>query len=113
MIYFTKDITYIISTYLFNLRIIDNNIEFYVVDATKVAQEANLGKRTNTILQTCFFAISGVLPKDEAIKKVLEDNPRYKSGYDKWASEFKIEGYVIEVYDEKTYNRDKIIEELL
>ncbi len=51
--------------------------------------------------------------KDEAIEKVLEDNPRYKSGYDKWASEFKIEGYVIEVYDEKTYNRDKIIEELL
>jgi pyruvate-ferredoxin/flavodoxin oxidoreductase len=53
-------------------RIIDNNIEFYVVDATKVAQEANLGKRTNTILQTCFFAISGVLPKDEAIKKIKD-----------------------------------------
>jgi hypothetical protein len=51
--------------------------------------------------------------KDEAIKKVLEDNPRYKSGYDVWASEFKIEGYVIEVYDEKTYNRDKNLEELL
>ena len=53
-------------------RIIENNIEFYVVDATKVAQEANLGKRTNTILQTCFFAISGVLPKDEAIKKIKD-----------------------------------------
>jgi pyruvate-ferredoxin/flavodoxin oxidoreductase len=51
-------------------RIIDNNIEFYVVDATKVAHEAKLGKRTNTVLQTCFFAISGVLPKDEAIKKI-------------------------------------------
>ncbi|MHB1146530.1 MAG: pyruvate:ferredoxin (flavodoxin) oxidoreductase [Lutibacter sp.] len=51
-------------------RIIDNDIEFYVIDATKVAQEADLGKRTNTILQTCFFAISGVLPKDEAIKKI-------------------------------------------
>jgi len=50
--------------------IIDKNIEFYVVDATKVANEANLGKRTNTVLQTCFFAISGVLPKDEAIKKI-------------------------------------------
>ncbi len=51
-------------------RIIDNNIDFYVVDATKVAHEVNLGKRTNTVLQTCFFAISGVLPKDEAIKKI-------------------------------------------
>jgi pyruvate-ferredoxin/flavodoxin oxidoreductase len=52
--------------------IIDKNIEFYVVDATKVAQEANLGKRTNTVLQTCFFAISGVLQKDEAIKKIKD-----------------------------------------
>ena len=51
--------------------------------------------------------------KDEAIEKVLEDNPRYKTGYDKWASEFKIEGYVIEVYDEKTYNREKSLEKLV
>jgi hypothetical protein len=50
--------------------------------------------------------------KDEAIEKVLEDNPRYKTGYDKWASEFKMEGYVIEVYDEKTYNREKNLENL-
>jgi pyruvate-ferredoxin/flavodoxin oxidoreductase len=53
-------------------RIIDNDIAFYVIDATKVAQDADLGKRTNTILQTCFFAISGVLPKDEAIKKIKD-----------------------------------------
>jgi len=53
-------------------RIIENNVEFYVIDATKVALEANLGKRTNTVLQTCFFAISGVLPKDEAIKKIKD-----------------------------------------
>jgi hypothetical protein len=51
--------------------------------------------------------------KDEAIKKVLEDNPRYKTGYDKWASEFKMDGYVIEVYDEKTYNRDKNLDKIL
>lgn len=50
--------------------------------------------------------------KDEAIEKVLKDNPRYKNGYDKWASEFKIDGYVIEVYDEKTYNREKNLENL-
>ncbi|MBT8308080.1 MAG: pyruvate:ferredoxin (flavodoxin) oxidoreductase [Maribacter sp.] len=52
--------------------IVENELEFYVIDASKVAQEANLGKRTNTVLQTCFFAISGVLPKDEAIQKIKE-----------------------------------------
>jgi hypothetical protein len=51
--------------------------------------------------------------KDEAIEKVLKDNPRYRSDYyDKWASEFKMEGYVIEVYDEKTYNRVKNLDNL-
>jgi pyruvate-ferredoxin/flavodoxin oxidoreductase len=52
--------------------IVDNALQFYVIDATKVAQEAKLGKRTNTVLQTCFFAISGVLPKDEAIQKIKD-----------------------------------------
>ena len=51
--------------------------------------------------------------KEEAIEKVLEKNPLYKTGWDKWASEFKIEGYVIEVYDEKSYNRDKKISDVL
>ena len=50
--------------------------------------------------------------KDESIEKVLKDNPQYNNGYDVWASEFKIEGYVIEVYDEKTYNRNKNLENL-
>ena len=50
--------------------------------------------------------------KSEAIEKVLSENPRYKTGFDIWASEFKIEGYVIEVYDEKTYNRTKNLENL-
>lgn len=52
--------------------IVENELQFYVVDATKVAHEAKLGKRTNTVLQTCFFAISGVLPKDEAIQKIKD-----------------------------------------
>ncbi|MDZ7614025.1 MAG: 2-oxoacid:acceptor oxidoreductase family protein [Flavobacteriaceae bacterium] len=52
--------------------IIKKEAKFYVIDASKVAQEANLGKRTNTILQTCFFAISGVLPKAEAIQKIKD-----------------------------------------
>jgi hypothetical protein len=48
----------------------------------------------------------------EAIDKVLEKNPQYKTGYDAWAVEFKIEGYVIEVYDEKTYVRQKNLQNL-
>jgi hypothetical protein len=50
--------------------------------------------------------------KDEAIEKVLKDNPWYKNGYEAHLSEFKIDGYVIEVYDEKTYNREKNLENL-
>ena len=52
--------------------IIKKEANFYVIDATKVAAESNLGKRTNTVLQTCFFAISGILPKDEAIQKIKD-----------------------------------------
>jgi len=50
--------------------------------------------------------------KEEAISMVLEKNPFYKKGYDAWATEFKIDGFVIEVYDEKTYTRDKNLEKL-
>ncbi len=52
--------------------LIENEVNFYIVDASKVAQDAKLGKRTNTVLQTCFFAISGILPKDEAIQKIKD-----------------------------------------
>ena len=51
--------------------------------------------------------------EQEAKEKVLNENPRYKNGYDAWVSEFKIDGYVIEVYDEKTYNRDKNLSNIL
>jgi pyruvate-ferredoxin/flavodoxin oxidoreductase len=51
-------------------QIIDKKIEFYVIDGYKVAKDAGMGGRVNTIMQTCFFAISGVLPKDEAIKAI-------------------------------------------
>ena len=50
--------------------IIRKKIEFYVIDGYKVAHEAGMGSRINTIMQTCFFAISGVLPKDEAIEQI-------------------------------------------
>lgn len=50
--------------------IIDKQLQFYVIDAYKVAKSMGMGGRINTIMQTCYFAISGVLPKDEAIAKI-------------------------------------------
>ena len=44
----------------------------YVIDASGVAREAGMGRRINTVMQTCFFAVSGVLPRDEAIARIKE-----------------------------------------
>lgn len=51
-------------------QIIDKKIKFYAIDAIDVAKKTGMGRRINTIMQTCFFAISGVLPKDEAIEEI-------------------------------------------
>ncbi|HXG01593.1 MAG TPA: pyruvate:ferredoxin (flavodoxin) oxidoreductase, partial [Bacteroidota bacterium] len=50
--------------------IIEKKIKFYVIDAYKVAQATGMGGRINTIMQTCFFAISGVLPRERAIEAI-------------------------------------------
>jgi pyruvate-ferredoxin/flavodoxin oxidoreductase len=50
--------------------IIDKNLRFYVIDAYDVAQKTGMGGRINTIMQTCFFAISGVLPREQAIQEI-------------------------------------------
>lgn len=50
--------------------IIDKKIKVYVIDATTVARENGMGTRINTIMQTCFFALAEVLPKDEAIAEI-------------------------------------------
>ena len=50
--------------------IIRKKLNFYVIDGYAVAQKTGMGGRVNTIMQTCFFAISGVLPKDEAIAAI-------------------------------------------
>ncbi len=50
--------------------IIDKKLKLFVIDATKVARDTGLGGRVNTVLQTCFFALSGVLPRDEAIGRI-------------------------------------------
>ena len=51
-------------------QIVDKQLRLYVVDAKRVAREAGLAGRVNTVLQTCFFALSGVLPADEAIAAI-------------------------------------------
>jgi pyruvate-ferredoxin/flavodoxin oxidoreductase len=51
-------------------KILAKQIEVYAVDAGKIAREAGLGGRTNTVLQTCFFAISGVLERGRAIEAI-------------------------------------------
>jgi len=56
--------------------ILRKKLKFYVIDAFAIARECGIGTRINTIMQTCFFALSGVLPRDEAIaaiKEAIED----------------------------------------
>ena len=52
--------------------IINKKLKFYTIDAIKIARESGLRERTNTIMQTCFFAISGVLEREEAIKAIKD-----------------------------------------
>lgn len=50
--------------------VVNKHAKVYTIDAVEVAKKTGMGRRINTIMQTCFFAISGVLPKDEAIEKI-------------------------------------------
>jgi pyruvate-ferredoxin/flavodoxin oxidoreductase len=52
--------------------IIDRKLQLYVIDASTVARDSGMGRRINTIMQTCFFALSGVLPKEEAIAQIKQ-----------------------------------------
>ena len=51
-------------------QIIEKKLKFYVIDGYEVANQTGMGGRVNTIMQTCFFAISGVLPREEAIAAI-------------------------------------------
>jgi pyruvate-ferredoxin/flavodoxin oxidoreductase len=51
-------------------KIIAKHLQFYVIDGYEVAKQTGMGVRINTIMQTCFFAISGVLPREEAITQI-------------------------------------------
>ena len=52
--------------------IIDKQLRFYVIDAYKVAKDSGMGRRINTVMQTCFFAVSGVLPREQAIAQIKQ-----------------------------------------
>jgi len=52
--------------------IIEKKLRFYVIDGYKVAEETGMGRRINTIMQTCFFAISGILPREQAIGAIKD-----------------------------------------
>ena len=51
-------------------QLIAKKAKFYVIDATKVARDSGMGGRINTIMQVCFFALSGVLPREKAIESI-------------------------------------------
>jgi len=51
-------------------QIIERKIKVYAIDAQTVAEKSGMGRRINTVMQTCFFAISGVLPKEQAIAEI-------------------------------------------
>ena len=53
-------------------QLIEKKLKFYVIDASAVAEKTGMGNRTNTIMQTCFFALSGVLPQKEAIEQIKQ-----------------------------------------
>lgn len=52
--------------------IIHKKLKFYVINASKVAKDTGMGSRINSILQTCFFAISNVMPKEQALKYIKD-----------------------------------------
>jgi len=67
---FSKDETWEKLPNRVQQQIIDKKLNFYVIDGYAVATKTGMGGRVNTIMQTCFFAISGILPKDEAIEQI-------------------------------------------
>ncbi|MFM2139178.1 MAG: pyruvate:ferredoxin (flavodoxin) oxidoreductase, partial [Bacteroidota bacterium] len=72
-------------------QIIDKKMHLYVIDATAVARQTGMSGRINTIMQTCYFALSGVLPREEAIgqiKKAIEKT-YFKKGREVIEQNFK------------------------
>ncbi|MEO2035283.1 MAG: pyruvate:ferredoxin (flavodoxin) oxidoreductase [Planctomycetaceae bacterium] len=53
-------------------QIVEKQLNFFVIDAGRLAREAGLGGRINTVMQTCFFALTDILPKDEAVERIKD-----------------------------------------
>ncbi|MDH5604683.1 MAG: pyruvate:ferredoxin (flavodoxin) oxidoreductase, partial [Cyclobacteriaceae bacterium] len=53
-------------------KILEDNIKVYMIDAQKVAEESGMGRRINTVMQVCFFAVSGVLPREKSIEAIKD-----------------------------------------
>ena len=79
---FDKDTIWDKLPYRIQKTIIDKKIKLFVIDATDVARNTGMPGRINTIMQTCFFALSGVLPADEAIAQIKHaiEKTYYKKG---------------------------------
>ena len=67
---FSKDIVFSKLPRQVQEEIIEKKLKFFVIDAASVAKKSGMGRRINTVMQTCFFAISGVLEKEDAIEKI-------------------------------------------
>jgi len=65
---------------------LEKHLRFFVINAHKVASDIGMGGRINTVMQTCFFAISGILPKEEAIAQIKQSIKKTygKRGEDLW-----------------------------
>ncbi len=72
------------------MQIIDKKLKFYHINAEIVAEKTGMGRRINTIMQTCFFAISGVLPREEAIAQIKKS---IEKTYGKKSQEIVLKNY--------------------
>ena len=70
--YYPKDQVWDNLPRAYQEHLINKKMKFYVIDAYDVAEKTGMGGRINTVMQACFFAISGVLPADEAIAAIKE-----------------------------------------
>ncbi|MGF2410670.1 pyruvate:ferredoxin (flavodoxin) oxidoreductase [Ferruginibacter sp.] len=82
--------------------IIDKHIKVYVIDATTVARDTGMNGRINTIMQTCYFALSGVLPREDAIKQIKKaiEKTYFKKGQKVIDQNFKaVDGTLANLYE--------------
>lgn len=65
-------------------QILEKQLRFYVIDAYRVAGDAGLGRRINTIMQMCFFSLSGILPMERALAEIKQT---IQETYGKWGAD--------------------------